>query len=148
GRPYPAAGGLNEVHSVAVNSQYVYVADTINQRAQRFNLDGSSPIDWGNKGVGTGGFNWPSGIGVSPLTGNAWVVDPRNNRLQEYRADGTGPLRVLGGTQGKGVGQFYWPMGMTFDAAGNLYIADTFNARIVSYGPDLSYRWAYGTAGT
>jgi DNA-binding beta-propeller fold protein YncE len=145
GRPYPAAGGLNEVHGVAVDANHVYAADTVNQRAQRFDLDGTNPLTWGNKGVSVGGFNWPQGVGVSPANGKVWVVDTRNYRLQEFGTDGTGTDRVVG-TRGPGQGAFNWPMSVTFDAAGNLYVADTFNNRIQSFTPNLAWRWTY--AGT
>jgi DNA-binding beta-propeller fold protein YncE len=147
GRPYPAAGGLNEVRDVAVSSAGVYVADTINQRAQRFDLDGSDPIDWGNKGVSSGSFNWPQGIVVNPANGHVWVLDTRNNRLQEFNADGSGPVRTFG-SGGATAGKFNWPMDGVFGPDGTFYVADTFNNRIQALRADLTVRWTYGTLGT
>ena len=156
---YPATG-LNEVHSVALSpdGHRLYAIDTINQRAQGFDLTScapppstSCPADaWGNKGVGAGSYNWPQGIGVNPVNGHVWVADTRNDRLQEYSiaADGTATLlHVLGGTRGTGNGQFNWPMSVAFDPSGNMYVADTFNSRIQSFSPTLSFRWKYGTVG-
>lgn len=147
GRPYPAAGGLNEVRDVAVAGGYVYAADTINQRAQRFDLDGSHPIAWGNKGVSSGSFNWPQGVVVDPANGHVWVLDTRGNRLQEFSADGTGPIRAFG-SAGSVAGRFNWPMDASFGSDGTLFVADTFNNRIQAFRPDLSVRWTYGTLGT
>jgi tripartite motif-containing protein 71 len=158
---YPSDGLLNEVHAVALSpdGNSLYAVDTINQRAQRFDLTGCAPppstvcpaVSWGNKGVGAGSFNWPQGIAVDPVNGHVWVADTRNNRLQEYSiaADGTATLlHVMGGTQGKGNGQFYWPMSISFDTAGNMYVADTFNNRVQSFDANRNFRWAYGTVGT
>lgn len=157
----PADGLINEAHSVALSpdGNSLYVADTINQRAQRFDLTGCAAppstvcpaVSWGDKGVGAGSFNWPQGIGVNPVNGHVWVADTRNNRLQEYSiaANGTATLlNVMGGTQGKANGQFYWPMSIKFDASGNMYVADTFNNRVQSFDVNRNFRWAYGTPGT
>jgi DNA-binding beta-propeller fold protein YncE len=162
GAGVPAPDGLlNEVHSLAVSpdGNSMYVADTINQRAQRFDLTGCAAppstvcpaVSWGNKGVGAGSFNWPQGIGVNPVNGHVWVADTRNDRLQEYSiaADGTATvLHVMGGTQGSGNGQFYWPMSIAFDPSGNMYVADTYNSRVQSFDANLNFRWAYGTVGS
>jgi tripartite motif-containing protein 71 len=158
---YPPRGLMNEVHSVSVSpdGRWLYAADTINQRAERYDLSGcaappstSCPsVAWGGKGVGKGAFNWPQGIGVNPTNGHVWVVDTRNNRLQEYSVATNGDvtlLRVLGGTRGTAHGQFYWPMSVAFDPSGNMYVADTFNSRVQSFTPTLAFRWAYGTLGT
>jgi len=158
---YPPDGLLNEVHSVApsTNGRWLYAIDTINQRGERYDLQGCQAppstvcpaVDWGVKGVGPGAFNWPQGIGVNPVNGHVWIADTRNNRLQEYSiaADGTASLvHVLGGTLGNAHGQFYWPTSVTFDPSGNIYVADTFNSRVQSFTPTLAFRWAYGTAGT
>ena len=151
---YPVAGGLNEVHGIAVTSSNVFVTDTVNQRMQRFNLDGSNPFVWGTKGVQetTASFNWAQGVGVDPLSGNLWVANTRNNRIDEFGPDGSGPLRVLGQRVGSGAASFNWPMAVVFDPAGNMYVADTFNNRIQSFAVAATGtptpRWAVGTRGT
>ena len=44
----PPGGGI------AVAGEYVYVADSGNNRIERFNLNGGEPIEWGSKGSGPG----------------------------------------------------------------------------------------------
>jgi sugar lactone lactonase YvrE len=149
---YPSPGGLNEPHGIAVTSQYVYVTDTVNQRMQRFNLDGTSPIAWGIKGTpeSTASFNWAEGIAVDP-SGNVWVANTRNNRLDEFDANGAGPLRSVGMRTGGGSITFNWPMDLTFDSSGNLYVADTFNDRIQAFSvtpTTVTRMWAIGTHGS
>jgi len=40
------------------------------------------------------------------------------------------------GAYGTGNGQFYYPWGVATDAAGNIYVADTFNKRIQKFALD------------
>ena len=147
--PRPNAGGLNEVHDVATTDSHVFAIDTINQRFQRFNLDGTNPGAWGMKGTGGEGarFNWPEGIGVNEVTQKVWIADTRNSRLVEFGYDGSGPLRYHG-KLGKQNGQFNWPKGVTFDNDGNMYVVDTLNHRIQSFDVNLNFRWKYGIKGT
>ena len=147
--PKPAAGGFNEVHSVAVGDGYVFGSDTANQRAERFDLDGSNPIAWGVKGVAAGlaDFNWPQGIAYDPATNHVWVVDTRNSDLKEFDVNGNGPLSTRG-KLGSQSGQLHWPLRMAFDASGDAYVSDTTNNRIESFSPSWTVRWTYGTVGS
>jgi sugar lactone lactonase YvrE len=150
---YPAAGGLNEPHGIAVSSSYVFVTDTVNQRMQRFDLDGSNPIEWGDKGIAesTASFNWAQGVGFNPQSGTIWVANTRNNRLDEFAADGSGPLRTLGHRVGGGDATFNWPMDVVFDAAGHMFVADTNNNRIQAFTvtpTGITSSWITGSLGT
>ena len=149
---YPAAGGLNEPAGVAVSGSYVYVTDTINQRIQRFNLDGSNPIMWGDKGVAesTASFNWAQGIGFNPNSGNVWVANTRNNRLDEFGPAGGSPLRLLGHRTG-GSPTFYWPMDVVFAPNGTMFVADTYDQRIQAFSvtsTSITQLWSTGSLGS
>jgi YVTN family beta-propeller protein len=148
--PKPAPGGFNEVHSVAVGGGYVFGPDTANQRADRFDLNGSNPIAWGVKGVSAGqaDFNWPQGAAYDPATNHVWIVDTRNSDLKEFDVNGNGPLSTRGTKLGALPGQFHWPLRMAFDAAGNAYVSDTTNNRIQSFSPTWTVRWTYGSVGS
>jgi DNA-binding beta-propeller fold protein YncE len=84
---------------------------------------------------------------VDPANGHVWVLDTRGNRLQEFSADGTGPIRTFG-SGGSVAGRFNWPMDASFGPGGTLFVADNLNNRILAFRPDLSVRWTYGTLGT
>src|SRR5436190_4582882 len=43
---------------------YVYVADTFNNRIQKFTPEGAFLTEWGSAGDGPGQFNYPSGVAV------------------------------------------------------------------------------------
>jgi DNA-binding beta-propeller fold protein YncE len=57
--------------------------------------------------------------------GRVYVTDPERHRLLVYSAEG----KVLGQFSG----EFRLPVGVWVDAAGNVYVADTFNNRIQKF---------------
>jgi hypothetical protein len=71
--------------AVAVDtSGNVYVADTNNDRIQKFTSDGTFLTTWGSEGSGDGQFDWPSGVAVD-ASGNVYVADRGNDRIQKFR---------------------------------------------------------------
>lgn len=83
----------------------------------------------GSFGYGEGQFNRPGGL-AADRSGNLYISDTGNNRIQILRADGT--WGVLGGS-GTALGQFNQPYGLTVGGDGRLYIADANNHRIQCY---------------
>ena len=55
--------------------------------------------------------------------------------------------RILVGAKGSALGQVTGPMGLAFDAQGNLYVADRGNNRIEKFSPDGKAIAAWGTKG-
>jgi tripartite motif-containing protein 71 len=143
-----APGRLNLPYDVAPDALgNVYVADTHNHRIQEFSRTGKLIRRWGSLGSGPRQFNQPRGIAVDPF-GNVWVADHQNRRVEKYSYDG----RLLGvfgrnggdGTYGGGVGEFHSPRGLSADAAGNIYVADDVNNRIVKLAQDGSVLAMWG----
>jgi DNA-binding beta-propeller fold protein YncE len=54
-------------------------------RVQYFNASGSLFGLWGTPGSGEGQFSGPDGVAVSPVSGNVYVADTFNNRIQYFR---------------------------------------------------------------
>jgi tripartite motif-containing protein 71 len=133
----PPGGGI------AVGGGYVYVADSANNRIQRFRLDGSHPTLWGAPGSGPGQFSSPRGLAVAG--GVVYVADEGNHRVQALALDGR-PLHAEG-TFGKGPGQFVNPFGVAVHS-GRVYVVDDNNNRIAVLTPDLRYLEAWNGAGT
>lgn len=52
----------------------MYVADTGNDRIQKFDNSGTFITEWGSKGDGDGQFNYPADIAVD-RSGNVYVAD-------------------------------------------------------------------------
>jgi len=61
----------------------IYVADTGNNRIQKFDTNGKFITDWGFPGSGRGEFAYPFGIAVGP-SGNVYVADTGNSRIQVF----------------------------------------------------------------
>ena len=67
----------------------------------------------------------------STLSGNVWVADTANNRIQEFDAGGRVPQQV-GRHAGSSAqdGKFSSPYDLAFDAEGSIWVADRNNYRI------------------
>lgn len=126
--PYYAADGV----AVDANGN-VFVVDTYpSDMVLKLRSDGTHLTSWGSDGTGAGQFDTPTRAAVDP-SGNVYVVDYGNNRVEIFSNDG-GYLGQFGGT-GSGPGQFAGPMGIAIDANGFVYVADANNNRIEKFGP-------------
>jgi tripartite motif-containing protein 71 len=85
-----AEGEMFNPSAVATDgTEAVYVADTNNNRVQKFSFSGI--LTWGTAGTAGGEFNLPFGI-AGDTDGSVWVADSGNNRIQKFAADPAGPL--------------------------------------------------------
>ncbi len=134
----PPGGGI------AVAGNYAYVADSGNNRIERFNLEGGEAIEWGTKGSGPGQFSYPRGVAAN--ASEVLVADDDNHRIEKF--DPSGAYQSAAGSQGTGAGQFGFPYGVSLDAAGNAYVADDLNHRVVKLNPELGFVGARGGYGT
>jgi DNA-binding beta-propeller fold protein YncE len=74
--------------SVAVDAQgNVYVADSVNDRIQKFDSNGQFLTKWGKSGTGDGEFADPFGVAVDRLS-NVYVIDDDNPRIQKFDSNG------------------------------------------------------------
>jgi DNA-binding beta-propeller fold protein YncE len=155
---YPAAGGLNEDHGIAIDpsTDQIFATNTVNQRMERFDLpNGTSPFDWGVKGVveSTASFNWAQGVAFDPGNGDIWVANTRNNRIDEFTTAGVKVTSCPNTT--RLTSSFNWPMAIAFNTTGTtMYVADTFNNRVQAInvsqctGSTVTPIWSVGTRGS
>jgi hypothetical protein len=78
-------------------------------------------------------------------SGNEYVADATNDRVQRFDADGT-PMTGWGGT-GSGKGRFRHPTGVAVGPTGDVYVADTHNNRIQKFTAGGRFLTAWGTTG-
>jgi len=91
------------------------------------------------------GWRIPQGMTYFRAPGGAtfiYVADNGNNRIKIFRANANGTLTLfdmLGRfrTPGYGVDHLKRPRGLRTDAKGNLYVADTYNGRVLMF-PNLA----------
>ena len=87
----------------------------------------------GTFGSGNGQFNASYGVAVDS-SGNVYVADQQNHRIQKFRQDGT--FATNWGTLGSAEGQFKFPLDVTVFASGvvffdeKVFVSDTSNDRI------------------
>ena len=143
----PAAQArLSLPRGVAVDADgSLYIADYQNHRIRRVDPSGiiSTVAGTGERGFGGDGgpaaqarLNFPRGVAVD-TAGNLYIADYENHRIR--RVDPSGAITTLAGTGERGFAgdggpaaqaRLGYTEGITVDADGNLYIADTGNSRI------------------
>jgi DNA-binding beta-propeller fold protein YncE len=127
----PPDGLFNEPSGLYVDATHVYVADSVNQRMQRFDATtGAWQMKWGERGWGGDllGFNWPRDLTLSTATNTIWVADTKNGRLVEFDTNGVATGRTFGSI-GSADGQFNRPYAV--EAYGtSVIVADAANNRV------------------
>jgi DNA-binding beta-propeller fold protein YncE len=108
------------------------VADSSNDRIQKFDSSGTYLGQWGSDGVFPGEFREANGIAVDSR-GDVYVVDKAQERVQKF--DGSGTLLTYWGAAGTGPGEFNDPWGVTTAPGGIVYVADRGNDRMQKFGP-------------
>lgn len=125
----------------------VYVADYSNNNIRKVKLDGtvttiagSGTADHDDGPASTATFNSPRGI-AADAKGTLYVVETSNADIRKITTDGQ--VTTLAGSGAKGPvidgtgtnAAFYAPNGVTSDANGNLFVADSYNnvVRYVSF---------------
>ena len=92
-----------------------------------------------------GQFNTPFGVAIDS-SGNVYVTDSGNNRVQKFKNSGTF-IRTWG-SEGSANGQFNAPFGVAIDSSGNMYVADSGNNRVQKFKNNGIFIRTWGTFGT
>ncbi len=130
----------------------LFIADTFNHRIRRVSPDDIISTVAGNGIRGFSGDGGPAtnaslanpdGLAVD-AAGNLFIADTFNHRIRRVSPDG-----IISTVAGSEFGGFFsgdggpatdaslaFPQGVAVDAAGNLFVADTFNHRIRQVSPD------------
>src|SRR5579883_143599 len=138
---------------------HIYVADTNNNRIMAWQdvasyqmgdrptlILGQPGPQYSNPlGIGAKGLKSPLGLAVDPASGNLYVADTGNNRVLRFPAPFSNPVRVepdavygqpnfttfnASAVSSSSLSQ---PRGVAFDSAGNLWVADTGNHRVLRF---------------
>jgi hypothetical protein len=109
---------------------------------------GTTPPDfvtkWGSTGGGNGQFSTESGLCIDS-SGNVYVADNGNNRIQKFDRNGT--FLTKWGSAGTGDGQFMTPWDVAVDSLGYVvYVADPI--RIHKFDSNGAFLLKWGSPGT
>ena len=121
-----------------------WVADTGNDRLQKFNRMGFLLQVIGKSGSDEGKFSEPSGVAIGPK-GSICVADTGNRRIQAFSPKGM--FLGMFGKSGSLPGQFREPVDLSIDRAGNIYVVDRGNNRIGKYDSNGTLLWETGREG-
>ncbi|CAF3594029.1 unnamed protein product, partial [Rotaria socialis] len=130
--------GLNQLNGPTYlfvdRDHSVYVSEYSNNRVMKW-AEGAQEgiVVAGGQGQGSAltQFNIPLGIVVDTL-GTVYVADCYNDRVMRWTpGDNTQGTVIVGGNgKGAGANQFNYPIGLSFDRHGNLYVADQSSLRV------------------
>lgn len=143
GTAVPKDGNHQAPFDVAVDlrDDSVYVSDTDGGRnIDKYSSTGQYLFSFGSQQV----FKYPSWLDVD-ANGRVAVGDSTGNKIVVFNDQGQQLYQF--GTSGTGPGQLKDPRGIAFDAAGNLYVADSGNKRIQVFslganGATLLRQWS------
>lgn len=111
---------------------YLYVSDHPRGRILKLNAStGAVVATLGTLGSGPGQFNAPYGIAIEPVTGDLYVAERGNHRVQ--RITNTGTFVMTWGGAGAAQGQFAEPIGVAIDSAGDIYVSEHANHRVQKF---------------
>ncbi len=141
---------LDKPIGVAVNTTGdIYVVDTGNSRVQKFDRNGNFLLMWGTHGSGAGQFDFTmpdEGRVALDASGNVYVVDVDNYRIQKFDPDGKFLLKW--GTQGDGSGQFKEISDIAIDSQGDVYVLDYRNDALQVFDSGGHFLRSWGSPGS
>ena len=111
-----------------------------------FSMTGQCISRVGSRGKGPLQFYYPTGIAINKTTGQVYVADCGNYRVQVLNADLT--FSHMFGSGGSGQRKFRYPRGIAIDSQGLVYVADGGNDRIQQFTPKGKHLSSFGTEGS
>ena len=122
---------------------WLYIADTLNDRNSKWTTAGQVLFTFGATGTGPSQFDHPYDVAVGP--GGVYVADTNNNRIQQFDSEGNF-IRQWDGSAGGG--RLNWPPALAVAPNGNVFVADGDNARVVQYSATGEFISAFGGYGS
>jgi DNA-binding beta-propeller fold protein YncE len=126
----------------------VWVTELHNYCVQEFSESGTLIRAVGSTGTGNGECSYPEGVAINQATGDVYVVDTDNDRVEEFSTANGEFIRAFG-SKGSGPGQFENPIGIAVEpgAGGDVWVTDDVTSRIEKFSPTGTFIAAYGKEG-
>ncbi len=111
---------------------YLYVSDHLGGRIIKFDTStGEVAAILGSPGTGNGQFGEPYGLAIEPVSGDLYVAERGNDRVQ--RITSSGEFVMAWGGPGTEPGLFNEPIGLAVDASGTVYVTEHSNHRVQQF---------------
>lgn len=138
------AGRFSKPRGIAADSKgNFYIADTGNDRIQKFDADGKFVAVFGDPGEREGKMKEPNGVAVD-AEGDIYVTDARNHKVLKYHSDGTFVKEFMGPDTG-----FYGPRDVAVGPNKQVYVVDQGRTRIARFQPAAeNFSRIWGANGT
>jgi DNA-binding beta-propeller fold protein YncE len=124
---------------------FAYVVDAEGDKVHKFDMNFTPLGCAGSNGTGDGQFSDGGREATVDNDGNLWVGDMPNFRVQKFWEDeqpghttNAYALQVPKVPAPPAPGGFNAPRGVAVDAAGNLFVVDTYNQRIQKFSPSAT----------
>ncbi|HTD09344.1 MAG TPA: SMP-30/gluconolactonase/LRE family protein [Solirubrobacteraceae bacterium] len=127
---------------------HVWVADSGNNRIEEFSSTGTFITDIEPQSTEKQyRLDHPTGIVYSPVNSLLYVADSGNNGIRAFNMKGQAQFKIgpLSGEPGSEPGHFDWPVGVTVDSSGNVWVADTGNDRVQEFTSKGEYLSQFGS---
>jgi RHS repeat-associated protein len=126
----------------------IWVADSGNNRIEKFEALGKFLASYGTAGSGNSQFKNPTGLAINPSTGKVYVADAGNNRIEVL--DSAGKYVTAFGSEGTAGGLFKGPAGIAVNLGESaIYVVDSGNNRVERFSLSTNaYVSTYGSSGT
>jgi len=108
----------------------LYVADTLNDRVEIFDGDGTFVRTFGKAGDGPGYFSRPKGVAIDS-DAHIWVVDGMQDRVQVFNQDAQ--LLIAFGGHGLLPGMFQGIVGISIDKQNRVFTSEIFPGRVQQF---------------
>lgn len=134
GCPGPVSNTLTHPHGIFVDSNFnLYVADTGNDRIQRFEFSQSHGVTVAGFGASTHFIlKRPTSI-ILTADHHLFIVDSHNHRVVRLAEDEFRCVAGCSGTSGDTSNQLNYPHSLAFDTYGNIVVTDLKNRRIQKF---------------
>jgi streptogramin lyase len=156
-------GQLSGPSAIAISNGFAYIADTGNNRVEKWDVTApTNTASFGSQGTGPGQLSSPASVTVDE-SGNEWVADRANNRVDEFSStgefklglgwgviDGAEKLETCtascrAGLTGAGTAEFGTPeaygqqlMGIVA-VGGHIWVLDSGNLRLLEFSTSGEY---------
>ena len=144
-----ASGQFSLPHSIDIDLPgNVYVADSGNNRIQKFTSDGQFVTEWGTEGTDDGQFKILHDVAVSPSGEFVYTIELGNHhRIQKFTSDGRfitkWTYENIGGPE-----SYSDPHQIAIDSLGNVYLPDAAGNKVIKFDGNGKFITNWGIKGT